>query len=508
MSNLQVPAELRQRLRALVDAAQTLEAKAAQLAQAAASPAGGATLYRGAVEPEDIETVTPGYADTVEPEDVETEAGGIAPVLTDSQRRIIERVINVFETGTVEGKYGAISIYRDGPNRIRQITYGRSQTTEYGNLRELVDMYVQAGGRFSEVLRPYVSRIGRTALVDDAEFKNLLRRAGNEDPVMRRTQDAFFERRYLRPALRWAGEHGFTRALSMLVIYDSFIHSGRILDLLRSRFQERPPSQGGNEQTWIRQYVDARHQWLSHHDNPAVRPSNYRTRDFAREIARGNWDLTMLPFMANGVPVRDQEVAVAGGVAPGMEEVPYIPEAGKAPVEAIEEEVWSEVELPEHVVPEALEAADTAAELAARILSHPGIKLATAHVSGVNDQATARQNIKDTAAGRPAQRSNYGSAPGRTVALDRRLLSGLLALADEYTFTVSELAGGNHNRNSRHYAGVGADISLINGRRISASHPDVAAFQTRCRNLGATEVLGPGRPGHATHIHAAWPRPT
>ena len=44
------------------------------------------------------------------------------------------------------GKYGAISIFEDGPNDIRQITYGRSQTTEYGNLRELVQMYVEAGG--------------------------------------------------------------------------------------------------------------------------------------------------------------------------------------------------------------------------------------------------------------------------------------------------------------------------------------------------------------------------
>jgi hypothetical protein len=57
---------------------------------------------------------------------------------------------------------GAISIFEDGPNDIRQITYGRSQTTEYGNLRELVQMYVEAGGRFSEDFRPFVERFGRT----------------------------------------------------------------------------------------------------------------------------------------------------------------------------------------------------------------------------------------------------------------------------------------------------------------------------------------------------------
>ncbi|MCB1498523.1 MAG: murein L,D-transpeptidase catalytic domain family protein [Bauldia sp.] len=231
------------------------------------------------------------------------EATGIT--LTDEQRRICERVINVFETGTVAGRYGAISIYADGPNDIRQITYGRSQTTEYGNLRELVEMYVGANGAFSEALRPFVSQIGRVPLVDNDAFKTLLRRAGNEDPVMRATQDVFFERRYFRPALRWAGNNGFTLPLSVLVIYDSFIHSGSIREDLRNRFPERPPAQGGDEKTWIAQYVDVRHDWLTHHHRPAVRASNYRTRDLQREIAAGSWDLARRPFMANGVPVYD-----------------------------------------------------------------------------------------------------------------------------------------------------------------------------------------------------------
>jgi chitosanase len=65
--------------------------------------------------------------------------------LTPEQRLDCERVIDVFETGTIQGKYGAISIFEDGPNDIRQVTYGRSQTTEYGNLRELVQMYVDSG---------------------------------------------------------------------------------------------------------------------------------------------------------------------------------------------------------------------------------------------------------------------------------------------------------------------------------------------------------------------------
>lgn len=227
-------------------------------------------------------------------------------LLTDQQRRICEEVINVFETGTIAGKYGAISIYNDGPNGIRQITYGRSQTTEYGNLRELVGMYANAGGQYSQQLRPYVEKIGRTALVDRQEFKNLLKAAGNEDQVMRDSQDVFFDRRYFQPALRWATENGFKHPLSILVIYDSFIHSGGILGLLRERFSERPPAQGGREESWISQYAQVRHDWLSSHSNPAVRASSYRTRDLLREIADGNWELSSLPIKANGTPVYGQ----------------------------------------------------------------------------------------------------------------------------------------------------------------------------------------------------------
>jgi chitosanase len=229
--------------------------------------------------------------------------------LTPSQKLLCERIINVFETSSIHGDYGNISIFRDGPGRIRQITFGRSQTTEYGNLRELVSMYVEAGGVYSERLRPFVSLIGRQALVNNVAFKDLLKRAGRGDPIMETTQDAFFDKRYFQPALKWAQDHGFSRALSVLVIYDSFIHSGGILDLLRARFSERPPSKGGREEVWIRQYVEARNDWLRTHSNRILRPTVYRTQCFLREIKRENWDLAQLPIVAHGVSVDDKPLA-------------------------------------------------------------------------------------------------------------------------------------------------------------------------------------------------------
>jgi hypothetical protein len=128
--------------------------------------------------------------------------------------------------------------------------------------------------------------------------------------------------------------------------------------------------------------------------------------------------------------------------------------------------------------------------LAGGILGNSNVTLATAHVSGVNDNATARQQVEDTSNGSLASRSSYGNAPGGTVKLDIKLLAGILSLADTYTFSISELAGGSHSKSSRHYDGVTVDVNVINGRQVSATHPDVANFKRDCRSMGATEVLG------------------
>jgi hypothetical protein len=223
--------------------------------------------------------------------------------LNKKQKSIIERVINVFETGSPAGNYAAISIYPDGPNKIRQITYGRSQTTEYGNLRELVQNYVNAGGMFSDALRPFVAQIGKTPLTDNPTFKDLLRKAANQNSLMKSVQDAFFETRYFRPAQAWADQQGFQLPLSMLVIYDSYIHSGSIRQDIRMMFPEKPPSKGGDEKAWISAYVNARHQYLANNPNPVVHPTVYRTRCFKNQIQAQNWNLEILPINANGTDV-------------------------------------------------------------------------------------------------------------------------------------------------------------------------------------------------------------
>lgn len=232
-----------------------------------------------------------------------------SPVLTPTEidettKLKIMRVVNMFETGTPDGNYGLLVTYKDYTNPLTkkleiQITYGRSQTTEFGHLRTLIVDYVNKNGIEAEILRPYLNRIGQQpSLSNDTKFKNALKRAGN-DPVMKNCQDQLFETKYYAPSFRWHTRNGFTLPLSLLVIYDSYIHSGGILAFLRNRMKTKYPIQGGDQQEWITEYIAVRDRWLANHSNPLLRKTLYRTVCFREQVQLDNWMLDK-PINANG----------------------------------------------------------------------------------------------------------------------------------------------------------------------------------------------------------------
>lgn len=226
--------------------------------------------------------------------------------ITSFQKRKILQVVNVFETGSITGNYAAVSLLLDGPNGsdgrpIRQITYGRSQTTEFGNLKALLQLYITNNGKYAGQFAPYISKTGkRPSLCTDTNLLKLLRDAGNLDEVMKITQDLFFDQLYYQPALNWFTGMQFTLPLSLLVIYDSFIHSGSVPAKIREKFLEPVPKNSGDEKTWVKQYVNARHGWLANSPKAVVRGTVYRTQCFKNAIGKNNWDL-LLPINANGI---------------------------------------------------------------------------------------------------------------------------------------------------------------------------------------------------------------
>jgi chitosanase len=228
------------------------------------------------------------------------------------EQKILNKIIQVvryFETGKVVGAdYGALSIYNDGPGNRRQVTYGASQTTEFGNLKDLIQMYVDAKGIKASDFKPYLTKIGNEkppSLAADGFFISLLKSAAL-DPIMHTVQDAFFLKHYFNPAQSWFTKNGFTLPLSLLVVYDSYVHSGSIPDFLRNKFAEKVPVNGGNEKEWIQEYVDARDTWLENNTSrPILQQTDYRTDSFIHAIRQENWLLDK-PFEVVNYKEKDE----------------------------------------------------------------------------------------------------------------------------------------------------------------------------------------------------------
>jgi len=221
----------------------------------------------------------------------------------------IRQIIRFFETSKITGAdYAAIATFNDGPGGRRQVTFGASQTTEYGNLKKLIQMYIEAKGKYSPDFSSYMSILGdlsRPSLATSPNFIALLKLSAN-DKIMQDTQDRFFNIYYFNPARQWCERNGLVLPLSMLVIYDSFVHSGSIMNFLRESFGEKVPSQGGNEKEWITAYVNSRDTWLENHSKAILQQTDYRTDSFIHAIKQGNWNLE-LPFAVVNYKDKDEK---------------------------------------------------------------------------------------------------------------------------------------------------------------------------------------------------------
>lgn len=211
-------------------------------------------------------------------------------MITSAIKKKIQSITSVFETSSKTAKYDALTILPDGPKGRMQITFGAHQTTEFGNLKILLKDYIKAKGKYALFFEKFMDKIGVTPLHGSATFRNTLRLTG-KDPIMQQVQDAFFDRLYWTPAYQFFQANGFTLPLSMLVIYDSYIHSGGVPAFLRDDFKEVVPAKGGEEKAWLTAYVNARDLWLEKHPNKILNNTDYRTDCFIEEIKEGNWTL-------------------------------------------------------------------------------------------------------------------------------------------------------------------------------------------------------------------------
>lgn len=214
---------------------------------------------------------------------------------------LIKKVLLVFEQSSTTIKYDKVYLWNDGPNKCKQITLSFG-TTEYGNLKELVNTYCLMRGRLSSELSKFVSDIGSKPLADNTKFIELLKQAGS-DPVMQMVQDRAFDDMYIQPAMRWCDKSKLVLPLSRLVAADSYLHSGSILMSLRNKFPEKLPSLGGNEKKWVESYCIVRRDWLATHTRKILNNTVYRM-DFMQDlIEKNDWNLDKGNYVANGVKI-------------------------------------------------------------------------------------------------------------------------------------------------------------------------------------------------------------
>jgi chitosanase len=223
-------------------------------------------------------------------------------MLTPTQKKTAESIVNLFETDEVLGDYSKVTLIAGDTGHL---TFGRSQTTlGSGNLYELVRRYCDNGGaRFGARLAPWLPRLEASDrdLDDDLKLQNLLR-ASADDPVMRDSQDAFFDEFYWQPAASAAEREGITSALGVAVVYDSHVQGSWLRMRTRTNAEVGKLTAAG-EQQWLQAYVATRRAWLASNTNKALRPTVYRMDAFRRLMDQGYWDLE-LPLV-----VRDKEIS-------------------------------------------------------------------------------------------------------------------------------------------------------------------------------------------------------
>ncbi len=235
--------------------------------------------------------------------------------LTALQKAAAQAIINIFETGSIRGNYGDVTLLRGDSG---QLTYGRSQTTlASGNLYLLIaDYAARSDGAYSAAMKPYLDALEARAgkLNYDMAFRGLLKDAG-DDPVMHEVQDAFFDRIYWDPAMRSADALGAQSPLGAAIVYDSTVHGSwaHIRDMTRKAHGELKDI---GEKDWMAAYVDTRRNWLATHPNALLHKTVYRMDAFETLLKAQNWPLA-LAFPIRGLVVSQDALAGADPVKVG-----------------------------------------------------------------------------------------------------------------------------------------------------------------------------------------------
>jgi chitosanase len=227
--------------------------------------------------------------------------------MDDVQKKVCFAMVNIFESSSVLGRYGAIGGLKNDKGHL---SYGRSQVSlSSGHLYLLIKAYCEASdAQFGAELTPYLQRLGDKdiTLDEDLNLRNILRQAG-QDPAMQRVQDAYLDRNFFQPALAAAKAAGLQQPLSQAMAYDAHIQGGWATCSHLVNTTLGSVGATVSEEKWIAQYLETRTAYLKRVTNP---DTSYRMVAYGTVVGANNWSLT-LPFTFRGVSITEQSLGTS-----------------------------------------------------------------------------------------------------------------------------------------------------------------------------------------------------
>jgi chitosanase len=223
--------------------------------------------------------------------------------LSAEQRLRADRLINNFEHGTTEFRYGSAEALADG----RGITFGRAGfTTKSGDGHDLVKRYTAV--KPHNPLARYLPRLEVLAREELGSIEGLdgfleAVHVVADDPMFRRAQDQLQDALYYQPSARFCDKLGLKTALARTAVYDTLLMHGAGDDadglpalLERARKEAGgTPATGVDESAWLSAFLRVRRDDLAHAHNPETRAVWARSVgrvDVFRTLAdQGNRDL-------------------------------------------------------------------------------------------------------------------------------------------------------------------------------------------------------------------------
>lgn len=205
------------------------------------------------------------------------------------KKKKIQSIVNVFETGDPDGDYSKVSKRYSGPYDTMRLWYGKAQTSQDQHLPALINQYIQAGGECSDEFRGIDWR--GPEICTNEYVVDLLIKAGR-DPIMQCIQDEYFDRCYWLPAMEWCIRRNISTAIGKLVVYDSYVHTGKMLNFLLRRCEFKTPDNPNcDERDWIVSYLSVRHKWLGMHDKFYLRSQVNRIKFLEDLVRTRDWNL-------------------------------------------------------------------------------------------------------------------------------------------------------------------------------------------------------------------------